>query len=156
MKLRLIAIAFLSLIPAAVLAAKPTSEEAKKVLDFYFNGQGLGVVLADSKLCRDIEREGDQKNECAGELDSAITKGESVYVWMNFMVPNGEEKQNVIVQFENNNVTRMVKNIEVRGGLRFRTWRKVIFEKLGNWEIKIIHDKGDGTELLGTKTVVVE
>ena len=156
MRLRTILATLVLLLPTIAGAAKPTSEEAKKVIDFYFNGRGEGVVLTDSKICRDIERDGDLKNECSGELSGAIPKGESVYVWMNFMIPNGDEKQNIIVQFDNNNVTRMVKNLEISSGLRFRSWRKVIFDKTGNWDIKIIHDKGDGTEVLSSTTVTVE
>src|SRR5512138_2870831 len=47
----------LGLTPLAALAAdKPTAEEAKKVLDFYYHGKGMGAVLVDTKVCRDIQR----------------------------------------------------------------------------------------------------
>ena len=152
----IISVAFM--VPLGSSAAdKPTSDEARKVVDFYFNGKGLGVVLSESKICNGIEREGDMKNECAGEISGTpAKKGEAVYVWMAYMVPSGDESQNIIVQFEHNGVTRMVKNLSVKGSLRYRTWRKVVFEKVGNWTVKIVHDKGDSTEELGTLNVIVE
>jgi hypothetical protein len=75
---------------------------------------------------------------------------------MAFMAPNGEEAQNIIVQFELGGVTRAVKNVSVAGGLRGRTWLKYTFDKAGAWKIKIVHDTGSSTDLLGTRDVTVE
>ena len=135
----------------------PTSSEVKKVLDFYYNGQGAGVVMIDSRVCRDIHREGDQKNECSGEISGQepVTKGDTVYLWMAFMIPSGDEKQKILVQFENGGVTRMVKNLEVSGSLRFRTWRKLAFDRTGEWTAKIVHDAESGAKELGSKTFTV-
>jgi len=140
---------FISL--SAVAAEVPTSQEVKKVLDFYYDGKGLGVVLIEAKMCRDIEREGDQKNECSGQIAAgeAITKDEAAYLWMSYMVPSGDEKQKIIVQFDNGGVTRSVKDMEVSGSLRFRTWRKVVFDRAGQWTAKIVHDKPEGAVELG-------
>jgi hypothetical protein len=155
-----IAVAFLalSLIPVIALAdGKPTPQEVKKVLDYYYRGKGLGPVLSEVRVCRDIQREGDEKNECAGEFGSEpVKKGDSVYLWMAFMVPTGDEAQNIIVQFDNGGVTRMVKNLQASGSLRYRTWLKLTFDKTGPWNVKIVHDKGDGTDVLGTQDIVVE
>lgn len=143
---------------SAFAAEIPTSQEVKKVLDFYYDGKGLGVVLIESRMCRDIEREGDQKNECSGQIaaEEAISKGEAVYLWMSYMVPSGDEKQNIIVQFDNGGVTRSVKNMEVSGSLRFRTWRKVVFDRTGQWTAKIVHDKQEGAVELGQITFNVQ
>ncbi len=75
-------------LPISVMAQEvPTPDEVKKVLDFYYNGQASGLVLYDSKFCQDIHREGDEKNECAGEItDTPITKGAPVYLWMAYAV----------------------------------------------------------------------
>lgn len=152
-------VAFLAtLVPfAANAAGKPTPSEVKKVLDYYYTGKGIGPVLADLKFCRDIEREGDQKNECAGEIGAGpVAKGDSVYVWMAYMVPSGEEAQNIIAQFDNGGITRMVKNLQVTGSLRFRTWLKVTLDKAGPWKVSIVHDKGDGTDMLGGGELTVD
>lgn len=141
----------------AFASAKPSQEEVKKVVDYYFHGKGMGPVLLDAKFCRDIQREGDEKSECAGDLSAqAIKKGESVYVWMAYMVPQGDEAQNIIVQFENGGVTRMVKNQQVTGQLRFRTWLKVTFDKVGPWKVKIVHDTGSSADPLGMIEATVE
>lgn len=141
----------------AFAGAKPTSDEVKRVLDFYFHGKGTGPVLLDSMLCRDIQREGDEKNECAGDISGeTIKKGESIYLWMAYMVPSGDEPQNIIVQYENGGVTRMVRNLQVTGQLRYRTWLKVAFDKAGSWKIKIIHDTGSEAVVLGVRDVTVE
>jgi hypothetical protein len=137
--------------------AKPTPEEAKRVLDFYYHGKGLGPVLLESKVCRDIQREGDEKGECAGDLSAqTIKKGETVYLWMAYMVPSGDEAQNIIVQFENGGVTRSVKNLQVSGQLRYRTWVKAPLDKVGPWKVKIIHDDGANTVPLGSRDITVE
>src|SRR6266566_2504435 len=125
----------------AVAADKPTADEAKKVLDYYYSGKGLGPVLVVTKVCRDIQREGDEKNECSGEITGeTLKKAEPVYLWMAYMVPAGDEPQNIIVQYENGGVTRSVKNLQATGSLRYRTWLKHSFDKAGAWTVKVIHD----------------
>ncbi len=141
----------------ALAASKPAPEEVKRVLDYYYHGKGLGPVLLEAKVCRDVQREGDEKNECAGDISAeVIKKGESLYLWMAYIVPSGDEPQNVIVQFENGGVTRMVKNLQVTGQLRYRTWLKVTFDKAGSWKAKIIHDTGATAVELGALNVTVE
>lgn len=136
---------------------RPSPEEAKKVLDYYYHGKGMGPVLLETKVCRDVQREGDEKNECAGDLaGQSVKKGDSAYVWMAFMAPNGEEAQTVMVQFELNGVTRSVKNVQVAGQLRGRTWLKYTFDKVGTWKIKMVRDTGSGADELGTRDVTVE
>ncbi len=144
--------------PVLSLAAdKPTPDEARKVIDYYYHGKGMGPVLMETKICRDIQREGDEKNECAGDVTGqALKKGESAYVWMAYMAPSGGEPQNVIVQYEINGVTRAVKNAQFTGLLRGRNWQKYTFDKAGTWKIKIIHDTGSGSEELGAREVTVE
>lgn len=148
----------LGLAPVAALAAdKPSPEEAKKVLDFYYHGKGMGAVLMETKVCRDIQREGDDKSECAGDITGQnVKKGDSAYIWMNFMAPNGDEAQKMIVQFEFNGVARSVKEVSVPGQLRARNWLKFTFDKVGTWKVKIVHDTGSSTDLLGTRDVTVE
>jgi hypothetical protein len=148
----------LGLAPVLAAAAdKPSPEEVKKVLDYYYHGKGLGPVLIDTKICRDIQREGDEKNECAGDVTGQpVKKGDSVYVWMAFMAPNGEEAQNIIVQYELNGVTRSVKNVTVAGSLRGRNWLKFTPDKVGAWKIKIVHDTGSSAIQLGTRDLNVE
>jgi len=141
----------------AQAATKPAPEEVKRVLEYYYHGQGMGPVLLDAKVCRDVQREGDEKNECAGDVSTeVIKKGESLFLWMAYIVPSGDEPQNIIVQFENGGVTRMVKNLQVTGQLRYRTWLKATFDKAGSWKARIIHDTGSSAVDLGSIAVTVE
>jgi hypothetical protein len=148
----------LCLTPALAFAdAKPTPDEVKRVLDYFYHGKGMGPVLLETKICRDVQREGDEKSECAGDITAqAVKKGESVYLWMAYMVPSGDEPQNIIVQFENGGVTRMVKNLQVSGQLRNRTWLKVTLDKVGSWKVKIVHDTGSNAITLGARDGTVE
>lgn len=151
---------FVSLFVASAANAMdvPTTAEVKKVLDFYYHGQGSGIVLIDSKICRDIHKEGDQRNDCSGEISSAeqVNKDEAVYLWMAYMIPTGDEKQKILIQFELGGVTRMVKDLEVSGSIRFRTWRKLKFDRTGEWTASIVHDGVDGPKKLGSKTFTVK
>lgn len=134
----------------------PSSSEAKKVLDYYYKGQGQGVVLVESILCSEIDKEGDNKNNCADKLNAVeIETKQKLNLWMAFLVPNNDPVQNIIIQFEHNGIARMVKNVQVSGSIRYRTWRKVSFSKPGNWTVKIIHDKGDDVQVLDTLNVTV-
>lgn len=148
----------LALTPALALAdAKPAPEDVKRVLDYYYHGKGMGPVLLETKICREIQREGDEKSECAGDITAqTVKKGESIYLWMAFMVPLGDEPQNIIAQFENGGVTRMVKNLQVSGQLRNRTWLKITLDKVGPWKVKIVHDTGSSAIALGARDVTVE
>lgn len=142
-----------------VLAAagdKPSPEEARKVLDYYYHGKGMSPVLVETKICHDVQREGDEKNECAGDISGQpVKKGDSVYIWMAFMAPNGGDTQSAIVQLELNGVARWVRNVQVPGQLRARTWLKYTFEKAGNWKVKIAQDNGNSVDQLGTLDVNV-
>lgn len=134
----------------------PSSAEAKKVLDYYYKGQGQGVVLIESKLCAKIDKEGDNKNNCADSLSpTSLQTKQKLNLWMAFLVPNNDPAQNIIIQFEHNGIARMVKNVQVTGSVRYRTWRKVSFNKTGNWTVKIIHDKGDDVQVLETLNITV-
>lgn len=148
----------LCLTPVVAFAdAKPAAEEVKRVLDYYYHGKGLGPVLLETKVCREIQREGDEKGECAGDISTqAIKKGEAIYLWMAYMAPLGDEPQNIIVQFENGGVTRIVKNVQITGQLRYRTWLKVTLDKVGAWKAKVAHDTGSTAVALGGRDMNVE
>ncbi len=148
----------LGLIPAVSLAVdKPTPEEARKVIDFNYHGKGMGVVLVQTKVCHDIQRDGDDKNECAGDLTGkAVKKGEAVYVWLMFMAPDGQESQNASVDFEQNGASVAVKKVQVPGQMRSRSWLKYTFNKAGAWKVKVARDTASGPEALGELAINVE
>lgn len=136
--------------------AKPAPDEVRRVLHYYFHGKGMGPVLMEAKLCRDIKRDGEDKNECAGDIPlQSLKKGESVYLWMAYMVPSGDDTQNIVVLFEKGGVTRMVENLQVSSQLRNRSWLKMSLDKPGPWKLRVVRDTGAGSEALGTIDVAV-
>lgn len=67
---------------------------------------------------------------------------------MNFLVPAGDQPD-IIIHFKRNNKVRSVSNLELPGALRYRTWKKIPTEKLGDWEVSIIQELADTDLNLG-------
>ncbi len=124
----------------ALTQDKPTSEEARKVINYYFNGKGQGVVPMDFKLCKEISQKGEMKNECITEItDKKIAKGEEAYLWMNFLVPAGEEAK-ILLQYSRKDMVRNTSNVSLGGATRFRTWKKIPTGTAGDWKVKLIQE----------------
>lgn len=137
--------------------AKPSPEEVKNVIDYYFNGQDQGVVLADVKLCDEVYTEGEQKNECMDERGATtLAVGDKTYLWMLFMVPSKLDPQHIIIQLNRDDITLDVKNITITNSLRYRARSKIAFRNPGDWQVKILHDTGDKLELLKELKITVE
>ena len=89
--MRKISVLIIGLLLAAHTAAaqdRPTSAEALKVIDYYYNGKGSGAVLMDRYLCQQVGKEGATKNECLDKMSPArVPLGQEVYLWMNYLVP---------------------------------------------------------------------
>ena len=124
----------------ALTQDKPTPEEARKVINYYFNGKGQGVVPMDFKLCKEISQKGEMKNECITEItDKKIAKGEEAYLWMNFLVPAGEEAK-ILLQYSRKDMVRNTSNVSLGGATRFRTWKKIPTGTAGDWKVKMIQE----------------
>lgn len=137
--------------------AKPAPEEVRRVLRYYMHGKDLGPVLIEAKLCRNIIADGEDKNECGGDLTAQpIAKGEQVYLWMAYMVPEGEEPQNIVVYFEKGGLARKVETLQVSSQLRNRTWLKTSFDASGPWKLRVVRDTGSGGDDLGTVEITVK
>lgn len=144
--------------PALALASdKPSVDEARKVLEYYTHGKGMTPLLLETRICHDIQRDGEQKNECAGDVTGqSIKKGDNDYIWMAFMAPSDSDAQKVTVQLELNGEVRWTKSVSVTGGLRTRSWLKHTFDKTGAWKLKISVENGSTVEPLGTMDLKVE
>lgn len=135
---------------------KPTSEEAKRFLDFYYHGRGKGTVLMEMKVCKEIEPEGDNKNECVDEVSaSSLVKEKSYYFWMSYLTPENDEINDIAVQFNQGGETKSAKELSVSGSIRYRTWKMFTPRSAGDWEIKVVRGKGDKAETLGSLNVKV-
>ena len=125
---------------AAMAQEKPSPEEARKVINYYFNGKGQGVIPMEYKLCKEISKTGDTKNECVAEIsDKTIAKGEEIYLWMNFLVPAGEESK-ILLQYSRKGKVRNTSNISLGGATRFRTWKKIPTATTGDWKVTMVQE----------------
>ena len=143
MKIGLLA-GLLLCLPAMILAQeKPTAAEAQKVIQYYYQGIGQGAVLMAHKLCAQIYEEGPLKFECQEEITGEqIQKNQEVFLWMNYLVPAGD-KTDMIIHYKRNNKVRSVSNFELPGALRYRIWKKIPTDKIGDWQISIMQELPD-------------
>ena len=64
----------------------PSNEEAKKVINYLYNGK-TGLFMIDMKLCQEVPLAKGSENRfgCVEELTSGnVLAGETVMVWMHF------------------------------------------------------------------------
>ncbi len=129
---------------------KPSSDEVRKVVQYYFNGKGQGAILMDFNLCQIIHKEGARKNECKlGIANKKIKKGQEVFLWLNFLVPVGDEAE-VLLEYKRKEKVRKIQNISIPKSFRYRTWRKIPTNKSGNWTINIFQEADDKDLDLGS------
>ncbi len=127
-----------------------TSEEARKVVDYYYHGKGGGGVFMKADYCKEIEKEGPNKNNCsdkAGQKNFALN--DEIYAWGSFLVPKGDE-DTFYVEFKNMGITWQTSPLKVKEGFRYRTWTKQKLDKKGVWTItfkKIDEKKGESIVL---------
>lgn len=144
-----IALLSIALLFSCLAHGKPTPEEVKHVIDYYYRGQDQGVLLADLKLCDEVYTKGDQKNECMAErTGDSLNAGERTVVWMMFMVPRGVEPQNIMLQLNYRGMTMSVKRARVTSAIRYRTWETIKPDRPGEWTLKIFLDKGEEVDLI--------
>lgn len=138
----------------SMAAERPSSEAAKQVLDYYYaGGEDVAPVLVDYKICEDIVREGDEKNNCTVELDpSNITVDTPVYLWMNFMVPS-DNGNKLLLQVNNKGLTRSTHDISIAHSIRYRSYKKLKFNKAGAWDVKLYLETKDDVEVLTSVSI---
>ena len=128
---------------------KPTPAETQKVIQYYYQGKGQGAVLMAHKLCAQIYEEGPLKFECQEEITGGqIQKDQEVFLWMNYLVPTGD-KTDIIIHYKRNNKVRNVSNFELPAALRYRIWKKIPTDKIGDWQVDIIQELQDADLNLG-------
>ena len=122
----------------------PTAEEVKRVTRYFYGNDTSMPVLTDYKLCTGIQREGENRNNCTLEISrESVEPGQSLYLWMNFLVPKSE-KGKVLVQLNHDGVTRDTRVMPVAGSVRYRTWRKIRLLRPGDWELPVYYENEDG------------
>ena len=131
--------------------SKPSPEAAKSFLDFYYLGQGKGVILADIKVCTDVVN-----TECEETVDPSLLKaGESYKIWMAFVVPEGDVVETLNIQFSQNDELQFSRDLSVKGSIRYRTWRTFTPNNAGIWEVKVMDNREVELEELAKLSLVV-
>ncbi len=161
-----------AMVPGMIFAQDiPTPDEALRVVDFYYNGKGNGVILMESKICKGVHREGSLKNECKNEIiefgemkadGSApgifhkIKKGDSAYIWMTYLVPMGAEEK-IFLRYNFKGATKSTSSkMSIKNSIRYRTWRKFTPNSKGIWEVEVFHDSTSGPIKLSSFELTVE
>lgn len=128
--------------------AAPSSQETKAVLDHYWSGDT--PVLVEYKFCSEIVKEGDEKNNCATEVNPESVQAEDdVYLWMNYMVPR-ETEHKISVLFTRNGRPEKTKNLNISSSLRYRTWTKLPTAKGGAYQVQVDREVDDNYTTLET------
>ncbi len=131
--------------------SKPSAEVAKSFLDFYFKGQGTGVVVADMLVCADVVNAA-----CVDPVDpSLLLVGMKYKVWMAFVVPEGDEVDTLSLQFSKDSETKFSRDLSVKGSIRYRTWRSFNPTAPGIWTVSVLDNREVELEELGKLSLVV-
>jgi hypothetical protein len=128
----------------------PSPQEARRFLDFYYNGQE-GVVLAETQICTTIPREGDQAYGCVGEVArDAVQTGRQYYLRMVFVVPQGVDRESITVQYNHEGAVQNTDEVVVTSSIRYRTWTVFTLPEPGVWQLQIARATNTEPEELRT------
>lgn len=145
----------LALFPCTAAAQDaPTADEAKKVIDYYYGGDG--AVLASIQVCKDVPNTGDRQYECVNEVQpSDLLAGETYDLRMVYLVPREQQLDDIFVQYNRGGITRSTDEVSVSGSIRYRTWKTFSLDTAGSWTIKVLRDAPDGVQTLRELQVTV-
>ena len=134
--------------PAAAPVEKPTPDAVKAFWNFYFNGKGQGLVLGDAKLCLEVAKDGPNKSDCSKEVPAeGVKPGTMVNVWQSYLVPSGDNIEDISIQLKLGDRIRETKDVKANGGsIRYRSWNAFRIPKAGKWTFTITR----GSETLKT------
>lgn len=140
----LMSILFLSWGVYAAEPEVPSSEEIKKVFDYYTNGDQ--PLLVEQLFCLEIETEGNNRFNCAEPISAnEIFEYDSVYVWLSFLVPDSIES-NLILQFYHNERLEKQYDFIVKSSYRYRVWKVIPTHIIKKWQA-VITETNNGNEI---------
>jgi hypothetical protein len=137
---------------AQLWVAAPTPEQVKEVFDHFWAGQGKGAILADAVLCKNVQQNKKDPKflECIEPAGEAVSKGDSLHVYVTFLIPNGDKIESVTVQAVHEGQVRETHDLALKGDfIRTRTWTTFKVSKPGKWEFRV----QDGDKTLKTLSV---
>ena len=113
--------------------AVPAGDTVKEVIDYYYNGQEQGPILAEAKMCKTVEA-----LECVEGIESSsFPLGETIKVWMRFLVPKGATYDDILVEYRYEGTPWRVQPHKVESSIRYRVVDSFKLNKAGNWVITI-------------------
>ncbi len=134
---------------ATVSSPIPDSASALAFIEFYENGQGHGVVVADLALCGDVPNEGDRKYDCVDRVtgEGALAEGE-YWIWAMFVVPKGDTVDGIKLQLLRDGLVVASQDVTVQGSIRYRVRKKVRIDGAGTYSVQVVQQKPEGVALL--------
>jgi hypothetical protein len=145
------------IIPTALFALdRPNALEVKKVIEYYKKGKGKGVILVETVLCKGVHRRGpNAKNPTDIVTTTAFKQGETVLLWMNYLVPEGD-RASIHFEFIRRGKVRRAEDITITGATRYRSWKRLSTSKKGTWEVVISQELPNRDIELSKITYTVE
>jgi hypothetical protein len=133
----------------------PTSDEGRRVIDYYYYGKDKGPLLLEAKACLkvDTNKASPTKHECIEPVTGPVKKNTSIHLWSTWLVPQDGKYDNVRVQYVFNGEARNTLDVTLQPAFRTRDWRTASLGKVGKWTIKLLY--GD-KELSSTDVTVTE
>jgi len=154
---KIIALSAIMAAPLPALADEaPSADAVRQVMSYYRDGSN--VILVEAKLCKEVVKEGDNKNDCAEEIaDGKLTKGDKAFVWLNFFVPgDNTDTSTVLVQFSSKGMVQQSNTVRMKQTTRYRTWYTLPTNKAGDWEVAASQEQTDSYLKLGGLSYTVE
>lgn len=131
-----------ALAPAAFAADPPTGAEANRTVAYYYS-DAQQPVLMDFRVCSEVQEQGDGKHDCKSTVDkTALVEGEEVVLWMKFLVPR-EASPTILMQVDQDGITRDTFERTLGGAIRYRTWNRVQLSRDGTWKVRVFHETED-------------
>ena len=147
----------LASLPLSMFALdRPNALEVKKVIDYYKKGQGQGVILVETVLCKGVHRKGPNlKNPTDIVTTTSFKKGETILLWMNFLVPE-RDRASIHFEFIRRGKVRRAEDLEISGATRYRSWKRLSTSRKGTWEVVISQELNDRDIELSKITYTVQ
>jgi hypothetical protein len=68
---------------------------------------------------------------------NSVTKGETINVWMRFLVPKGTSYDDILVEYKHEGIPRRLTPHKIEGSIRYRLVDKNRVDKPGSWTITV-------------------
>lgn len=125
---------------------KPTSSEARKVIDYYISGKN-GPVLLKTKLCASIKKEVGG-SVCLSEVESLRIKNKKqTFLWMDFFAPINS-LNNISIRWSVDGREAYESHVSFEGELSHGVPFSFTPDDTGDWTATLFWEKNSLTYLL--------